>query len=225
MIRKLLKIIRITITIILCIIGLVFVALYLSGYELQLANKEININWEAIDTIANVIAAIATFAAVFVALYQDKTRLIVCFNIAQSSLYTDKLNKTTLVVSNISNKNVVIRYIQFYFKNILAFGIDTLTENNYCEIEKINNEEIVYIKPIIINPNNTSNIEFNSTRLFYWFGHAIDCPDEKNSHYNMKIILTDTIGEKYVQYPNITFRQYYESLVKLVEGEDIRTDS
>lgn len=200
------------------LVGITAIIMFIIGYRPFLL--EGLYDWEAMGAISQIVAAIATFMAVIVALDPIKMKLAVNFRMLDYSFANDSVLNSIprLVITNIDKRTIVIHEIVLYFSNEIQYSIDLLSESKDRNIiAKVNNEEFEKITPIILNPGQTTKIEFDIMNLEHPFGHAWDEPSEQNKDRFLYIIIRDSFGYSKRYKINIKFDEFYKNIVEILE--------
>lgn len=189
----------------------------------------IKINWDIVNSITQVLMTIATFAAVLVALEPTRRKVVMHFymkyyNYADGSLTQSKPH---LFITNPSSKIVIIHKIiisanKTAFLNFEPFSIEVMIfdllsdELDHPMILTTNGEKFITGQPIIIYPNQSLRIALSPHSLQYYFGHYIDEPNDSNKDWKIELKLIDVAGKKFKLKTDITFEEYYDTLISTI---------
>ncbi|WP_312700195.1 hypothetical protein [Sedimentibacter sp.] len=204
--------------IILALIGFITIISYSIGYRLVIESRLIP-DWNAIETIIQVMIAIATLLAVYVAIEPSKIKLSVNFYMLYNSYANLSLASSNpkLLITNVCNRTVVLNSIAILHGNTNHININLFSDQvERPFILKINDKDFDKPQPIVINPGQTVVIEFSVVGLNYIFGHFCDPPSGKEELDLMFIRITESFGKTIKFNTNITYKQYYNNLVKII---------
>lgn len=144
-----------------------------------------NINWDMISALGQWFGALATVAAVIIALRPYIKKLDIKFTMSRN-----KDNKPTLLIWNNSLNTKIIKSVKFYNGHPLVFR-DLIIKINYLDFidDLISETEIIYIQP-----NNFKKISFDNTRILYDYIHGgIDVKCDRTLYF----VIEDDSGKKY----------------------------
>lgn len=202
---------------VLTVIGIITIILFVLGYRMVIISGLVP-DWSAIDAITQVIMTIATFVAVYVAIEPQKIKLSVNFYMLYNSYSNFSLANSNpkLLITNVSSRTVVINSISFLHGSTEHININLFSDNiERPFIKKINNLDFEKPQPIVINPGQMSVIEFSVIGLDYVFGHFCDPPKGKEESDWMHIKITESFGKTVNHNTKITYKQYYDNLIRI----------
>lgn len=194
---------------------------------------EITIDWDMINSITQILMTIATFAAVLIALEPSTRKVIVHFYMKNYNFeyFSWSKNKSKLFITNPSSKVIIIYKIVISAKKIDFINIeklsldvayiDLLSDEFYRPIIlTIDGKNYVEGQPLVVLPNQTTQIALSFFELHYVFGHYIDEPNNANKDWIIRIALTDINKKTYKLKTDITFKEYYDILNYAIDNFD-----
>ncbi len=198
-------------------IGLITIVLLIIGFR-PIMKTGLIPDWNAIEAIIQAMMTIATFLAVYIAIEPTKIKLSINFYMLYNSYADLSLvnSQPKLIITNVCNRTIVLNSISILHGDTEHINIDLFTDNiDRPFIHKINSIDFDKPQPIVIIPGQTTVIEFSVVGLDYVFGHFCDPPRGKEESDWMYIRVIESFGKTIKLNTRITYKQYYDNLVKI----------
>jgi len=203
------------------IIGTITVFLMFLGFRFIIPENFI-MNWDIFGVFTQVLMTVATFAAIYVALKPSMVKPVLHF-FMNFSTYSDVSmhnSKPKLFVTNPRNNVLIIKLIKIdritnrmndeNFPLVYVNLLQDIPEKTQIDI--VDGIEFLKLRPIIIQPNQTSIIEFSVLGLLYAFEHFVCNPSDQNKDDKLRVTIISATGEKISLKTEVTFEDYYNTL-------------
>lgn len=164
-----------------------------------------HINWTAISAIGSILASIATFLAVIVALFQANLLRRKSIKLLLNKFYefdgvSEIGDQISILLVNNGNCSIKIEEICFYVENKFAFffGNDELRSQS-CKL------------PIIIDSNNSVKFIASASNIYKIYKNAIEHKEVRERDF-VKIYITDDTGYRKIYNTKITIKDFIKPM-------------
>jgi hypothetical protein len=157
----------------------------------------LDMNWENIGAIGTCLCAVATFCAIYFALFPIKRKKLKAFFVCSVDLdYYAKL-----LVYNTGNKPILMKEICFLVDGCIV-GEKKFINVEYC---------YGVCNCLFLKPQEVIVIDLTYWDLMSGYGHTIE-REENNANIQVKVSIIDIDGKKYKALSKLTFKEYVEKL-------------
>ncbi len=159
-------------------------------------------DWAAVAAIGQVIGALATAAAVFVALKPKKPKIDIDFKMLDSNDEDEFVAK--IHIFNISESIAIVHELKISLDKIPNSDLVSESYNS------LKNDFRDYRDPISILPYQREVIEISASGMLWGVGHILDAPNEetKDRHIKITIIVNE---KKFIFKTKYTYQKYYDT--------------